>query len=47
MGNPLAKLVEQIHSSSGNAKVMSMITTVEEAVNVFRNGTDICSSTRR
>jgi hypothetical protein len=47
MGNPSAKLVEQIHSSSGNAKVMSMITTVEEAVNVFRNGTDICSSTRR
>jgi NAD(P)H-dependent flavin oxidoreductase YrpB (nitropropane dioxygenase family) len=47
MGNPSAKLVEQIHSSSGNAKVMSIITTVEEAVNVFRNGTDICSSTRR
>jgi nitronate monooxygenase len=41
MGNPSAKLVEQIHSSSGNAKVMSTITTVEEAVNVVRNGTDI------
>lgn len=42
MGNPPAKLVQQIHSSSDtNAKVMSMITTVEEAVNVVRNGVDI------
>jgi nitronate monooxygenase len=45
MGNPSAKLVEQIHSSSSydgiNAKVISMITTVEEAANVVRNGTDI------
>jgi nitronate monooxygenase len=32
MGNPSAKLVQQIHSSSydGNVKVMSMITTAEE-----------------
>jgi nitronate monooxygenase len=43
MGNPSAKLVQQIHSSSydGNVKVMSMITTAEEAVEVVRNGTDI------
>lgn len=43
MGNPSTKLVQQIHSSSydGSAKVMSMITTVEEAVDVVRNGTDI------
>ena len=41
MGNPPAKLVvDQVHSSD-NAKVMSMVTTVEEAVNVVRNGTDI------
>ena len=40
MGNPPAKLVQQIHSSS-DTKVMSMITTVEEAVNVVRNGVDI------
>jgi len=42
MGNPSVKLVDQIHfSSDSDAKVMSMITTVEEAVNVVRNGTDI------
>jgi nitronate monooxygenase len=42
MGNPSTKLVQQIHSSSDtDAKVMSMITTVEEAVSVVRNGTDI------
>jgi nitronate monooxygenase len=43
MGNPSAKLVEQIHSSYDdiNVKVISMITTAEEAANVVRNGTDI------
>ena len=35
----LVKHVEQIHSTG--AKVMSMVTTVEEAINVVRNGTDI------
>ncbi len=38
MGDPV-KFVEQIHSSG--AKVMSMITTVEEALMVAKNGTDI------
>src|SRR5215467_15247676 len=38
MGDPV-KHVEQIHSTG--AKVMSMVTTVEEAINVVRNGTDI------
>jgi nitronate monooxygenase len=38
MGDP-AKFVTQIHSSG--AKVMSMITTVEEALMVAKNGTDI------
>jgi nitronate monooxygenase len=38
MGDP-AKFVKQIHSSG--AKVMSMITTVEEALMVAKNGTDI------
>ncbi|MGA9154546.1 MAG: nitronate monooxygenase [Candidatus Nitrosopolaris sp.] len=38
MGDPV-KHVEQIHSIG--AKVMSMVTTVEEAINVVRNGTDI------
>ncbi|HEY7079680.1 MAG TPA: nitronate monooxygenase [Nitrososphaeraceae archaeon] len=38
MGDP-AKFVKQIHSSG--AKVMSMITTVEEALVVAKNGTDI------
>src|SRR5215469_12726222 len=37
MGDPV-KDVEQIHSTG--AKVMSMVTTVEEAINVVRNGTD-------
>jgi nitronate monooxygenase len=37
MGDPV-KHVEQIHSTG--AKVMSMVTTVEEAINVVRNGTD-------
>jgi nitronate monooxygenase len=38
MGDPV-KNVEQIHSTG--AKVMSMVTTVEEAINVVRNSTDI------
>jgi nitronate monooxygenase len=38
MGDP-AKFVKQIHSSG--AKVVSMITTVEEALMVANNGTDI------
>jgi nitronate monooxygenase len=38
MGDPV-KFVNQIHSTG--AKVMSMVTTVEEAVNVARNGTDV------
>jgi nitronate monooxygenase len=38
MGDPV-KHVEQIHSTG--AKVMSMVTTVEEAINVVRNSTDI------
>ena len=38
MGDPV-KHAEQIHSIG--AKVMSMVTTVEEAINVVRNGTDI------
>lgn len=38
MGDPV-KHVKQIHSTG--AKVMSMVTTVEEAINVVRNGTDI------
>ena len=38
MGDPV-KHVEQIHSTG--AKVMSMVTTVEEAIKVVRNGTDI------
>jgi nitronate monooxygenase len=38
MGDP-AKYIDQIHS--GGAKVMSMVTSVEDAVNVVRNGSDI------
>jgi nitronate monooxygenase len=38
MGDPV-KYIDQIHS--GGAKVMSMVTAVEDAVNVVRNGSDI------
>src|ERR687886_1370601 len=42
MGNLPTELVEQIHSlSSSSSKIMSMVTTVQEAVDVARNGTDI------
>ena len=43
MGNLPTQLVEQIHSlsSSSSSKIMSMVTTVQEAVDVARNGTDI------
>jgi nitronate monooxygenase len=41
MGNLPAELVEQIHSMSSSSKIMSMVTTVQEAVDVARNGTDI------
>jgi nitronate monooxygenase len=43
MGNLPAELVEQIHSmsSSSSSKIMSMVTTVQEALDVVRNGTDI------
>lgn len=35
------QLVEQIHSLSPSSRIMSMVTTVQEAVDVARNGTDI------
>ena len=43
MGNLPTQLVEQIHSlsSSSSYKIMSMVTTVQEAIDVARNGTDI------
>jgi nitronate monooxygenase len=41
MGNPPIQLVEQIHSLSSSSKIMSMVTTVQEALDVVRNGTDI------
>jgi nitronate monooxygenase len=44
MGNLPTQLVDQIHSlssSSPSSKIMSMVTTVQEAVDVVRNGTDI------
>ena len=43
MGNLPIQLVEQIHSlsSSSSSKIMSMVTTVQEAVDVARNGVDI------
>ena len=43
MGNLPTQLVEQIHSlsSSSSSKIMSMVTTVQEAIDVARNGTDI------
>jgi nitronate monooxygenase len=42
MGNLPTQLVEQIHSlSSSSSKIMSMVTTVQEAVDVARNGVDI------
>ena len=43
MGNLPTELVEQIHSvsSSSSSKIMSMVTTVQEAVDVARNGADI------
>jgi nitronate monooxygenase len=41
MGNLPAELVEQIHSSSSSSKIMSMVTTVQEAIDVARNDTDI------
>ena len=39
MGKLPTELVEKIHSSS--SKVMSMVTTVQEAVDVAKNSTDI------
>ena len=41
MGNLPTELVEKIHSSSSSSKIMSMVTTVQEAIDVVRNGTDI------
>jgi nitronate monooxygenase len=41
MGNLPTELVEKIHSSSSSSKIMSMVTTVQEAMDVVRNGTDI------
>ena len=41
MGNLPTQLVEQIHSLSPSSKIMSMVTTVQEAVDVARNGVDI------
>ena len=43
MGNLPTELVEQIHSlsSSSSSKIMSMVTTVQEAVDVARSGADI------
>jgi nitronate monooxygenase len=43
MGNLPTQIVEQIHSlsSSSSSKIMSMVTTVQEAVDVARNGADI------
>jgi nitronate monooxygenase len=41
MGNLPTQLVEQIHSSSSSSKIMSMVTTVQEAIDVARNGADI------
>ena len=42
MGNLPTQLVEQIHSlSSSSSKIMSMVTTVQEALDVARNGADI------
>jgi nitronate monooxygenase len=41
MGNLPAELVEQIHSSSSSSKIMSMVTTIQEAIDVARNDTDI------
>ena len=43
MGNLPTQLAEQIHSlsSSSSSKIMSMVTTVQEAIDVARNGTDI------
>ncbi|HYZ50729.1 MAG TPA: nitronate monooxygenase [Nitrososphaeraceae archaeon] len=41
MGNLPIQLVEQIHSLSPSSKIMSMVTTVQEAIDVARNGADI------
>jgi nitronate monooxygenase len=41
MGNLPTQLVDQIHSSSSSSKIMSMVTTVQEAIDVARNGADI------
>ena len=41
MGNLPTELAEKIHSSSSSSKIMSMVTTVQEAIDVVRNGTDI------
>jgi nitronate monooxygenase len=41
MGNLPTELAEKIHSSSSSSKIMSMVTTVQEAMDVVRNGTDI------
>jgi nitronate monooxygenase len=41
MGNLPTQLVEQIHTLSSSSKIMSMVTTAQEALDVARNGTDI------
>ena len=41
MGNLPTQLVDQIHSLSSSSKIMSMVTTVQEALDVARNGADI------